>query len=146
MRKLAYGRPCDCAETLMGGIRMIHRQHGNSKYLAAAALLIAIAAVFVARSCSRNADIDQTRSAVLDIRSAAIAWQIDHGDQACPNLKQLIGGKYLTSFSRMVDAWDQHYVVTCFQLTIGVTSLGPDRIKGTSDDIVAEPAPVRRFR
>ncbi len=130
----------------MSGVRTIRRQYGYWKQVAAGVLLIVVAAIFVVRSCSRHSDIEQTRSAVRDIRSAAIAWQIDHGDQACPNLKQLIAGKYLTSLTRMVDVWDQHYVVTCFQLTIGVTSPGPDRVRGTSDDIIAEPAPVRRFR
>jgi hypothetical protein len=81
---------------------------------------------------------------VVDIRSAAIAWQIDHGDSACPNVKRLIGGKYLTSFTRLVDNWDQPYTITCYQLTIAVASSGPDRTKGTSDDIVAPVAPVRR--
>jgi hypothetical protein len=130
---------------MMSGIRTIPRQYGYSKYLAGAALLIVVALAFLVRSCLSEAELEETRSAVRDIRAAAIAWQIDHGDQVCPNLKQLIGGKYLTSFTRMVDAWGQHYVVTCFQLTIGVTSSGPDRTTGTSDDIVAAPAPVRRI-
>src|SRR5512142_92992 len=128
----------------MSGVRTVRKSNGYSRYLLGASVLLAIIAVLAVRSHLYESDIEQTRAAVRDIRSAAIAWQIDHGDQACPNLKQLIGGKYLTSYTRMVDVWDQHYVVTCFQLTIGVTSFGPDRLKGTSDDVVAEPAPVQR--
>ena len=43
-----------------------------------------------------------------------------------------------------VDFPDQPFVITCSQLTIGVTSFGPDRKRGTPDDIVALPAPVRK--
>lgn len=123
-----------------------HKMRKRVGYLALAGLFAAGAAVLLTRSYLRTSDITQTRSDVLDIRSAAIAWQIDHGDSVCPNMKQLIGGKYLTSHSRMVDAWEQPFTITCFELTLGVASAGPDRTKGTHDDIVAAPIPVRLNR
>jgi len=126
--------------------RSNHKMRGRVGYVALACLFVAGAGTLLIPSYLRTSDVNQTRSAVFDIRSAAIAWQIDHGDSVCPNMKQLIGGKYLTSHSRMVDAWDQPFTITCFELTLGVTSSGPDRTKGTSDDIVAAPIPVRLNR
>jgi hypothetical protein len=126
--------------------------HSNYKirlrvvYLALVGLFVAVAGTRLIGSYLRTTEVKQTRSAVFDIRSAAIAWQIDHGDSVCPNMKQLIGGKYLHSHSRMVDAWDQPFTITCFELTLGVASSGPDRTKGTHDDIVAPPIPVRLNR
>jgi hypothetical protein len=127
----------------LSGIHKIHRWSRPLMYLGLGVLLVA-GGSFGVRAYQRASDVAETRTAVVDIRSAAIAWQIDHGDSACPNVKRLIGGKYLTSFTRLVDNWDQPYTITCYQLTIAVASSGPDRTKGTSDDIVAPVAPVRR--
>ena len=116
----------------------------RTKYLVVLGVVGVAAGSLGLRSCAKASDISQTRSAVLEIQSAAIRWQIEHGDSACPTIKQLIGGRTLISSTRMVDAWDMAFVITCFELTIGVTSFGPDRKKGTADDIVAPPAPVRQ--
>lgn len=123
-----------------------HEKRRRLGYIALACLIAAGAGTLAIGSYLRKTDVSQTRSAVFEIRSAAIAWQVDHGDAVCPNMKQLIGGKYLMSHSRMVDAWDQPFTITCFELTLGVASSGPDRTKGTNDDIVAAPIPVRLNR
>src|SRR5271157_3601264 len=60
-----------------------------------------------------TSDIKETRTTAFEIRSAAIRWQIDHGDAACPIIKQLIEGKYLLPHTPGVDAWDQPYTITC---------------------------------
>jgi hypothetical protein len=125
----------------LSGIHKVHRWWRQLLYVVSGAVLLAGAGVGL-RAHLRASDIAEVHSAVFDIRSAAIAWQIDHGDSTCPNMKQLIGGKYLTSFTRMVDNWDRPFVITCYQMTVAVASTGPDRAKGTTDDIVAPPAPL----
>ena len=134
------------AGNTMSSERSISKRRSGMGLVALACLFVAAAGTLLLQSYLRSSDINQTQSFVFDIRSAAIAWQVDHGDSVCPNMKQLIGGKYLTSHSRIVDAWDQPFTITCFELTVGVSSSGPDRTKGTSDDIVAAPAPARLNR
>ena len=95
-----------------------------------------LVAVALAAGCNRQADIDVARNEVAIMHSAAVAWQIDHGAATCPSTRQLVAGKYLPSQTRLVDVWDQAYVISCAQLKLTVTSWGPDRMRGTADDIV----------
>jgi hypothetical protein len=128
----------------MIALRPMPNWKGRTRHMVALGLVAAGAGVVVLRGCAKASDISQTRSAVLEIQSAAIRWQVFYGDSVCPSIRQLIAGRTLASSTRIVDAWDQPFVITCFQLTVGVTSFGPDRKRGTPDDIVALPAPVRK--
>ena len=128
----------------MSGLLPMRNWPNRAKSLVVLGVVGVAATIVALRGCAKASDINQTRSAVFEIQSAAIRWQIEHGDSACPTTRQLIGGRTLISSTRLVDAWDQPFVITCFQLTIGVTSFGPDRKRGTQDDIVALPAPVRQ--
>ncbi len=98
--------------------------------------ICALSFATLAPSCNNRADIDAVRNDVAIIHSAAAAWQIDHGAATCPTIRQIIAGKYLPSQTRLVDTWDQAYVISCARLKLTVTSLGPDRKLGTPDDIV----------
>lgn len=113
--------------------------------IAVLSLLILASLVWAAQRCSVASSVRETQQAVVQVQAAAIAWQIDHGDQQCPNMKQIIGGKYLPSQTRMADAWGQALRITCHQLTIGVKSAGPDGIWGTADDVIAHPKQVTRL-
>ena len=97
---------------------------------------VSVLACALMPSCNNRADIDAVRNDVAIIYSAAVAWQIDHGAATCPTTRQIIAGKYLPSQTRLVDTWDQAYVISCARLKLTVTSLGPDRKLGTPDDIV----------
>ena len=128
----------------MIALRPMPNWKGRTKHLVALGLVAAGASVVVLRHFARASDINQTREAAFGIQSAAIRWQVFYGDAVCPTIRQLIAGRAVASSTRMVDAWDQPFVITCGPLTIGVTSSGPDRKRGTPDDIVASPAPVRK--
>jgi hypothetical protein len=128
----------------MMALRPMPNWKGRTTHLVALGLVAAGASVVVLRGCARASDINQTRAAALEIQTAAIRWQVFYGDAVCPTIRQMIAGRTVASSTRMVDAWDQPFVITCSELTIGVTSFGPDRKRGTADDIVVLPAPVRK--
>jgi hypothetical protein len=89
--------------------------------------------LFMICACSKG---NVERKSMLAIGSAAHQWQVFYGDAVCPSIRQLIDGKYLDSNARKVDPWEQPYAVTCGETEITVTSFGPDRKRGTTDDII----------
>ena len=110
-------------------------------------LLVAIGiavGIFIVRPRSEESQISNARVVVQNIRSAVCAWQVIHGDSTCPTLRQLVAGKHLAFDTRMVDPWEQPFVITCRDSTASVTSLGPDRGRGTPDDIVALPVSCKQ--
>jgi hypothetical protein len=80
--------------------------------------------------------VAETRDAMTAIGAATYQWQIYHGDSLCPSVRQLVDGRFLDARARKVDPWQQPFVVTCMESGANVLSFGPDRKRGTADDIV----------
>jgi general secretion pathway protein G len=87
----------------------------------------------------REAQVKTARTAAQTIRSAVHQWQLNNGDSACPTVSQLVEEKYLDRGTTTVDPWSQAFSITCTEAEVTVTSSGPDKKKGTADD-VAVPA------
>jgi general secretion pathway protein G len=88
----------------------------------------------------KEAQIKTARSAAQTIRSAVHQWQLNNGDSACPTVSQLVEEKYLDKGTTTVDPWSQAFTITCTESEVVVSSSGPDKKKGTADDVTVPQA------
>jgi general secretion pathway protein G len=69
------------------------------------------------------------------IRMAVQQWQAGNNETSCPTVSQLIQDKQLDSGQNTNDPWGQAYNLNCSDDEVTVMSNGPDKKKGTKDDI-----------
>jgi general secretion pathway protein G len=69
------------------------------------------------------------------IRMAVQQWQAANNETSCPSMSQLIQDKQLDSAQNTNDPWNQAYSLNCSDDEVTITSNGPDKKKGTKDDI-----------
>ncbi len=69
------------------------------------------------------------------IRQAVNTWKMDPENSSCPTVSQLIEEKILDKGTNTSDPWNQPFTIQCTEDDVIVTSTGPDRKKGTADDI-----------
>jgi hypothetical protein len=62
-------------------------------------------------------------------------WQAANNETSCPTVSQLIQDKQLDSGQNTNDPWGQAYNLNCSDDEVTVISNGPDKKKGTKDDI-----------
>ncbi len=83
----------------------------------------------------KEAQVKTARMAAQTIRSAVHQWQLNNGDSACPTVSQLVEEKYLDKGTTTVDPWNQAFTITCTEADVVVSSSGPDKKKGSPDDV-----------
>jgi prepilin-type N-terminal cleavage/methylation domain-containing protein len=86
--------------------------------------------------------IKLTRSNAELLRGAVKMWRIQDNDSAaCPTIPMLIADGQIDR-GRMTkeDAWGQPWRIVCDERDATVTSLGPDRLPDTEDDIRVPPS------
>jgi prepilin-type N-terminal cleavage/methylation domain-containing protein len=74
------------------------------------------------------------RDEVQNLAQIVEAYQQLGGDR-CPSVVQLEQSKLLQRGTHAQDPWGTRYEVVCETEAVNVRSLGPDRIRGTADDI-----------
>lgn len=67
------------------------------------------------------------------IRGAAQNWQMSN--DGCPTISQLIQDKQLDKAQNTNDPWGGDYTIVCTDDDIVVTTDGPDKKKGSADDV-----------
>lgn len=82
----------------------------------------------------KEAQIKTTRTSALELRRAAETWRSMHGDD-CPTPEILRTDKAIDTASKLTDAWDDPFKITCDADETTVSSYGPDKKEGTADDI-----------
>jgi hypothetical protein len=102
-------------------------------FLTLVAIGLASAAQHLA--CGGSSESERTKEAMPAVGAAVYQWQVLHGDSICPSIRQLVDGRFLDARARKADAWEQPYTMTCMDTGVIVTSFGPDRKRGTPDDI-----------
>lgn len=91
-----------------------------------------------------KARIETTKQNALKIRSAVQLYKMNNSGAGCPTAKQLVDEQVVDQASKLTDAWDHAFEIKCDEAeNVIVTSLGPDGKKGTDDDIIAPPPPVK---
>lgn len=69
------------------------------------------------------------------LRGAIQQWQKDNMETSCPTVEQLVKEKFIDTGTNTTDPWNQPYSLSCPDGEVVVVSAGPDKKKGTADDI-----------
>lgn len=83
----------------------------------------------------RKAQVDTAVTGARTMRRAVQTWQMMNSETTCPTVSMLIEQKQLDRGSSTDDPWGQQYELDCSDDEVWVQSFGPDRKKGTQDDI-----------
>jgi general secretion pathway protein G len=98
--------------------------------------MVAGGVAFFALPQFNKAKVSTAESAARVIRQAASSWQATNNETSCPTISQLIQDKLLDSGQNTSDPWGQGFTITCTEDEVIVVSNGPDKKKGTKDDVV----------
>lgn len=84
----------------------------------------------------KEAQIQQAETGARVIRSAVSQWQLAENEYGeCPSVTQLVEDKQLDAGQNTTDPWGEEYQISCADDEVIVTSTGPDKKKGSKDDI-----------
>jgi general secretion pathway protein G len=97
--------------------------------------LIAGGVAIVAVPKFEKARVDSTKTNAIEIHRAAELWRANHTSEGCPTAERLKTDKEISPTSKITDAWETPYKISCDEDSIHVVSLGPDKKEGTNDDI-----------
>ena len=88
----------------------------------------------------RDAQKSGAETGARVIRAAVQNWQASTNEASCPTISQLVQEKHLDPGANTADPWGSAYTVSCTEDDVVVSSAGPDKKKGTKDDIVVPKA------
>src|SRR6187200_433414 len=83
----------------------------------------------------KEAQIKNAETGARIVRTAIQQWQAANNETSCPTMSQLVQEKQLDPGQTTKDSWNQDYTLTCTDDEVIVASNGPDKKKGTKDDI-----------
>ena len=83
----------------------------------------------------KEAQVKTAETGARVIRSAVQDWQRVNNESTCPTMSQLVQEKHIDSAANTADPWNEAYILTCTDDDVIVMSKGPDKKKGTPDDI-----------
>ena len=83
----------------------------------------------------KEAQIKNAETGARIVRTAVQQWQAAINETSCPPISQLVQEKELDPGQSTNDSWNQPYTLTCTDDEVIVSSNGPDKKKGTKDDI-----------
>jgi general secretion pathway protein G len=98
--------------------------------------MVAGGVAFYALPRFKESQIKSADTGARVIRQAVQSWQMSTGESSCPSVSQLVQEKQLDPGANTNDPWGQAYVLNCTEDEVIVTSTGPDKKKGSKDDIV----------
>ena len=84
----------------------------------------------------KEAQIKTTRTSAMELRRAAETWRGGHASDQCPTPEMLRSEKAIDPASKITDAWDDPFKITCEDEETIVRSWGPNKKEGDTDDIV----------
>jgi general secretion pathway protein G len=83
----------------------------------------------------KEAQIRSAETWARTIRAAIQNWQAATNETTCPTVSQLVQEKHLDPGTSTKDPWGQDFTLNCTEDEVFVASPGPDKKKGTKDDI-----------
>jgi general secretion pathway protein G len=99
--------------------------------------MVAAGVAVVAIPKMKEAQVQSAETGARVIRNAVSQWQLAENEYGeCPTVSQLVEDKQLDAGQTTVDPWGQEYEVTCGEEEVVVSSSGPDKKKGNTDDII----------
>jgi general secretion pathway protein G len=129
---------------LLNGIRLRARALRQARGVTLFEVLIVVAILamiaggvaFFALPRFREAQAKTAVSSAQIIRKAAELWQANNNETSCPTVSQLVQEKLLDPGQNTSDPWGQSFTLSCTDEDVTVSSNGPDKKKGTKDDVV----------
>jgi general secretion pathway protein G len=97
--------------------------------------MIAGGVAFFALPQYQKAQMKTAKSAAQIMRQAVSQWQATNNETTCPTTSQLVQEKLLDPGQSTNDPWGQPFSMSCSEEGVTVVSNGPDKKKGTKDDI-----------
>ena len=97
--------------------------------------MVAGGVAFFALPQFKKAQITTAEGASRVIRQAAQQWQAANSESTCPTMSQLVQEKHLDPGQNTNDPWGQPFLLNCSDEDVTVSSSGPDKKKGTKDDV-----------
>jgi general secretion pathway protein G len=101
-------------------------------------LLASVAVPAVMRLYDRSRS-DTALLAAQSFRTATSSWRLSTRTDDCPTPTRLIEDKMLDRGASTKDPWGNEFAIACDDGGVTVSSAGPDRRLGTTDDIIAPP-------
>jgi general secretion pathway protein G len=123
------------------GMRRVRRSLERGVTLVEVLIVVAIIAMVAsgvavfALPRYKEAQIKSAETGARVIRGAIQNWQRINNESTCPTVSQLVQEKQLDSASNTADPWGEQYQLACTDDDVVVGSNGPDKKKGTPDDI-----------
>jgi general secretion pathway protein G len=97
--------------------------------------MVAGGVAFYALPKYKEAQIKSAETGARVIRTAVQSWQASSNETSCPTISQLVQDKQIDPGTSSNDPWGQAYTLTCTDDEVTIISSGPDKKKGTKDDI-----------
>lgn len=97
--------------------------------------MVAGGVAFFALPRFREAQVKTAETGARVIRQATQSWQASNNETNCPTISQLVQDKQLDPGANTNDPWGQPFQITCTDGEVTVASTGPDKKKGTKDDV-----------
>ncbi len=97
--------------------------------------MVAGGVAFYALPKYRESQIKSALVGARVIRTAVQSWQASNNETSCPTISQLVQDKQIDPGTSSNDPWGQPYTLTCSDDDVTIISSGPDKKKGTKDDI-----------
>lgn len=99
--------------------------------------MVAAGVAVVAIPKMKEAQVQSAETGARVIRNAVSQWQLSENEYGeCPNVSRLVQDKQLDAGQTTVDPWGEEYEIVCADDEVMVSSKGPDKKKGSKDDIV----------
>jgi hypothetical protein len=127
-RLLARGDPAAAARRVGGALAM------RLAVVTAVMTALALASLRSTR-CHHNCR-GSARTACNTIRQATQMWKAVNPEKGCPTLEALKADRVLDTGFNLRDPWGGKYQLRCVDDEIVCMSAGPDRKRGTDDDVV----------
>lgn len=97
--------------------------------------MLAAGVTFAVLPKYRESQIKTATTSAFTIRQAVQSWQMTNNEFSCPSMADLVSGKHIDSAANTKDPWGEDFVLQCPDDEVVVSSAGPDKKRGTKDDI-----------